>query len=257
MKYGLRPRRPPATPCAQCAVRKMALFRHVPLDRLEWTQEYRTQQYVLEPKQHLYHEGDPPYELYTIYSGWVKLYKVLENGKKQVLRFALPGDFIGFQSDLEGPLKHTAVALTQCILCAFPKARLAELFRGHQQLSSELLMIHARDMGLCHEHLLSTGARSARERIAFLLLELYHRLALLGHFRADTADEKGLKVPITQEDIAEACGLTAIHVNRTLKQMRDERLISCANGHLVVMNEQALNRIAHFDPKLLERSTLI
>lgn len=235
----------------------MALFRHVPREKLEWTQEFRSAQCVLKARQHLYQEGDPPHEVYTLYSGWVKLYKVLKNGKKQALRFALPGDFLGFQSEVNGQLGHSAVALTQCTLCVFPRTRLAKLFRAQPDLAEELLMIHARDMGLCHEHLLSTGARTARESIAFLLLELYHRLRLLGRFRDDTVDNQGFKVPITQEDIAEACGLTAIHVNRTLRQMRDERLISCANGHLLIMNEAALNQIAHFDPRLLERSALI
>ncbi len=257
MKHGRMIKPPPLTPCRECAVRRLALFRNVPLDRLEWTQEYRTAQYRLAAKQSLYRQGERLDELYTVYSGWVKLYKILDNGKKQVLRFALPGDFLGFQGYLDRPIGHSAVTLTACTLCTFPRDRLMALFRQDPQLATDLMMIQVRDMSFCQEHLVSTGSRNARERIAFLLLELYHRLRLIGQFQGDASDAGGLEVPITQEDIAEACGLTPIHVNRTLRQLRDEQLISCANGHLRVMNQAALTEMANFDPGLLDCGTLV
>lgn len=255
MSLELTDRQGEHTKCIECPVRKMALFKRVPEKNLEWTQDYRSTQLVLPSKKHLYQEGDKPRYVYTLFSGWVKLYKTLANGKKQVLRFAMPGDFLGFQGSFSGPVLHSAQALTQSVLCAFPRDNILSLFEAEPKIASEMILMNARDMNICQEHLLSTGVRNARERIAFLLLEIFYRLKILGQFRAEGLAENTVAVPITQEDIAEAVGMTQIHVNRTLQQMKDDGLLLCANQKLVVLNEPALTEIASFDPKLFEYHT--
>ncbi|HHJ20879.1 MAG TPA: Crp/Fnr family transcriptional regulator [Gammaproteobacteria bacterium] len=256
MSLELTDRQGEHTKCNECPIRKMALFKRVPAKNLEWTQDYRSTQLVLPAKKHLYQEGDKPKYVYTLFSGWVKLYKTLANGKKQVLRFALPGDFLGFQGDFSGPVLHSAQALTQSVLCAFPRNRILSLFEAEPTIASEMILMNARDMNVCQEHLLSTGVRNARERIAFLLLEIYYRLKVLNQFATEGLPENTVHVPITQEDIAEAVGMTQIHVNRTLQQMKEEGLLLCANQKLVVLNEQALIEMASFDPKLFEQQVM-
>jgi CRP-like cAMP-binding protein len=237
-------------------MRKMALFNRVPRDQLDWTQDYRAGQYHLKSKDYLYREGDEHDSVYTLFDGFVKLYKTLENGKIQVMRFASPGDLLGFQGDCTGPMHHGAQALTDCLLCAFPKDRLSKMLCEHMEVASEMITKNARIMAVCQEHLLSTGARNARERIAFTLFELNHRMKMLAKFRSDRGVPSTVYLPLTQEDLADAVGLTPIHVNRTLKKMKDEKLIQCGKGKIIVLDADALQKIACFDVRLLETATV-
>jgi len=242
----------PLTQCTDCPIRKMALFKDVSFEHLSWTQDHRDTQYSLKAKDYLYLEGDKPEFVYTLYSGWIKLYKSLGNGKKQVLRFALPGDFLGFQGSSEGAMLHSAQALDDCVVCAFPRDRIQELFCQEPAIGNEMILMNARVMSVCQEYLLSTGVRNAQERIAFLLLELFNRLHLLGRFRDESISENSALVPITQEDISEAVGMTQIHVNRMLRQMKEDNLLSCANGRLKILDRDALLKLANANPVLLE-----
>ena len=242
----------PYTQCADCAMRKMALFNRVPHEQLDWTQDYRAGQYKLKSKDSLYLEGDEHDNIYTLFDGFVKLYKTLENGKIQVMRFASPGDLLGFQGDLSGPMHHGAQALTDCLLCSFPKDKVNKMLSKHMEIASEMITKNARIMAVCQEHLLSTGARNARERVAFTLLELNHRMKRLQQFRSDGGLSKTIYLPLTQEDLADAVGLTSIHVNRTLRKMKIEKIINCGKGNIVVLNEQALQEITCCDMRLFE-----
>lgn len=243
----MKNRQGPQTKCIECPVRKMALFKNVPEDRLSWTQEYRRAQQVVGPKEHLYMEGDDAPYVYTVYSGWVKLYKMLNNGKKQVLRFALPGDFIGFQGELLAPMRHSAQALTNTVVCAFPRARVLDMFEQEPSVATEMIRMNAIMMDTCQEYLLSNGVRNAKQRISFLLLDLYTRLSLLDQFRPEFTEDSAIPIPITQDDIADAVGMTPIHVNRTLNQMKMEGLVRCANHKLEIRNHQALAKLADYD----------
>jgi CRP-like cAMP-binding protein len=244
-------------PCAECAIRKSALFRPVSEENLDWTQGYRAAQMRLPAQAHLYREGDSPEYCWTLYDGWVKLYKTLVTGKRQILRFAMAGDFLGFQPDLGGPMGHAAQALTDCTLCAFPRGRLTELFQARPEVATQFAWMAARDMRLCQEHLAGMGKKSARERIAYLLLEICHRQRQIARATGRLVPGDRVPVPITQEDIADAVGLTPVHVSRTLSQMRGERLIACAKGEIVIMDEDALTEIAEFDPQVLEAQPLL
>ena len=96
------------TVCADCSIRRLALFHGVPEADLEWTQAFRSGQYKVKARREVYREAQPGEYLFTIYHGWFALYKTLNNGKRQILRIALPGDMIGFQPDFDAPLNHSA-----------------------------------------------------------------------------------------------------------------------------------------------------
>ncbi len=247
----------PQTACSECPIRRMALFKNVPWEQLAWTQDYRSAQNRIRAKSFLYCEGEEHAFVYTLFDGCVKLYKTLDNGKIQGMRFALPGDFLGFQGDLSGPMHHGAQALTDCVLCAFPKRNISKLLCEHPEVASELIMKNARVMAFCQEHLLSTGARSAVERIAFSLVELNHRMKQVRQFCSSLAGSDELRLPLTQEDLADAVGLTPIHVNRMLKQLRDDNLIVCGKGRITVVDEERLKEIAKFDPDLISSGHIL
>lgn len=240
----------PETKCAECPVRRMALFKKVPADKLAWTQGYRTSQSNIEARHHLYHEGQTHPYVYTLYDGCLKLYKTLANGKVQAMRFASPGDFIGFQGDLTDKMHHGAIAITDCVVCAFPREKVSRMLCEHPEIATELITKNARMQAFCQEHLLSTGARSAIESIAFTLVELNHRLTTLRKFQDSTIFTEPETLPITQEDLADAVGITPIHVNRTLRQLREQDLIFCGKGQIKILDEPALRELANFDPQL-------
>ena len=251
MGRSLSPVPEPTMKCVACPIRRMALFKRVPADKLEWTQDYRINQFRLKSRQDLYQEGEAHEYVYTLYDGCIKLYKTLKNGKIQAMRFASPGDFLGFQADLSDRMHHGAQAVTDCVLCSFPRERVSRMLCEHPEIASELIVKNARVMAFCQEHLLSTGARSARESIAFTLVELNHRLRTLKQFNPDSQCFDIDTIPLTQEDLADAAGITPIHVNRTLKQLREENLIFCGKGKIKILDESALQEIAHFDPAMV------
>lgn len=234
----------------------MALFKNVPWEQLEWTQNYCSAQGIIPAKTFLYNEGENHEFVYTLFDGCVKLYKTLDNGRIQAMRFALPGDFLGFQGDLTGPMHHGAQTMTETVLCAFPKQQISRMLCEHSEIASELIMKNARVMAICQEHLLSTGAKNARERIAFTLIEFNHRMQLLRRFVPVDPPSDKLYLPLAQEDLADAVGLTPIHVNRTLKQLKDEELLQCGKGKIAVLNEDELTKIAKYNPNLISNGEI-
>lgn len=241
----------PHQKCLICPVRERALFNGVPEEQLEWTQSYRSYQVEVSPKQNIYLEGESSTHAYTLFDGWASIYKTLPNGKRQILRFALPGDFLGFQPDLEGPMRYGVSAITRVVLCAFPRSGLTEMFKNNKDLALQMALLNARYMELCQHHLMGAGRQSAIERIAFLLLELYYRSRVQAGVEGES-----IPFPICQEEVADAVGLTTVHVNRTLKEMRAEGLLECAARKLVIKDEPRLSEIANFDKSIIEKQML-
>ena len=255
VRNGFRVMPEPHPKCATCPVRRRALFNGVSEENLEWTERFRSYQTEAPAKHNIFLEGEPAAHAYTLFSGWAAIYKTLPNGKRQIMRFALPGDFLGFQADLEGPLVYGAVAVTGCVLCAFPRSNLKQMLRENQGLGMQMAVLNARYMELCQYHLMGTGRQSAKERIAFLLLELFYRSRLqIGDVDSDAAS---IPFPICQEEIADAVGLTTVHVNRTLKEMKAEGLVECTSRRLTIRDEQRLLEISNFDKSLVESQLLL
>lgn len=234
------------TECTQCPIREMALFRGVPLDRLDWTQKYRDQQFVIPQKTRLYSEGTKPDYVYTLFDGWMALYQSSKSGKRQILRFALPGDFLGFQASANGIISHSVSALSTSIVCGFPRSILREMFEDQPMLALSLARMESRDMSLCQHHQAFSSRKDAHESIAFLLLELYHRSRILISKDYDPKTNS-IVFPLTQEDIGDAVGLTNVHVNRVLRQFNKCGLIQCQRKRLQILDEEKLSEIGEFD----------
>ena len=232
------------TVCAECSVRRLALFHGVPETELEWTQAYRSEQYRVKARKEIYRESQPGDFLFTLYHGWVAIYKNLDNGKRQILRIALPGDIIGFQPHFDGPMSHSAMSLTDVVLCAFPRKLLPDLFRKNQAVAKRLAELNARDMNICQSRLLTIGQQAAIERIAFFCSELFYRMKTIYNNERDQT----ISFPLSQEDIGDATGLTKIHVNRTLRTLREQGLMEIASKQLTVHDVDELSRLGNFDP---------
>lgn len=247
-KNGIEVLPTPHQQCADCPVRHRALFSNLSDERLAWAEKYRANQVRVPAKNILFVEGKTASHAYTLFDGWVAVYKTLPNGTRQITRFALPGDFLGFQSDLDGPMSYAAVSITDCVLCAFPRTSLRTLLLEYPEVAAEMTTLNARYLELCEYHLMGAGRQSALERVAFLLLELYYRTQMQAGI-ADRGD--GMPFPICQEEIADAVGLTTVHVNRVLKKMREQGLVEFTSRRLRITDEPRLVERAHFSRELL------
>lgn len=247
----------PLTDCNECPVREMALFKGVSENNLNWTQNFRKEQIQIAARSKIFQEGETHDFVYTLFSGWGILYKtVSNNGKRQILRFLLPGDLIGYQTNASGVISHSAGTITQSVLCAFPRAKLNPMLKENPELAIRLVNMESRDMSLCQNHLMAAGRKTAKESIAFLLMELFYRVQYQASDNYHSA-EKMIDFPITQEDIGDALGLTNVHVNRVIKELVSENLVSCHKKKLVIFDEKVLCEIAEFTPDMIAPHPLI
>jgi CRP/FNR family transcriptional regulator len=239
--------------CATCPIRGRALFQPLSQGEVELVAHFRSEDRVVHGATDLYRQGEPCSELYTLFDGWAFLYKLLEDGRRQILKFCLPGDFLGFQPDLETPRVHSAHAVTDVALCVFPRPNLLHMFGEHPKLGISLTWITAHDQALSYEHLTNVGRRSAKERLAYLLLELFYRAREV----TEPDSEGGIFFPLTQEHLADALGLTPIHVNRTLRELRGEGVVELGGRRLKVPDPGALEEELGFNAHLLRPRRMI
>jgi CRP-like cAMP-binding protein len=178
--------------------------------------------------------------------GFACRFKDLSQGQRQIQEIHVAGDYL----DLHGfPLKtldHHVGALTGVRLAIIPHDALRRITETHPHLTRMLWFSTLLDAAVQREWILSVGRRSALSRIAHLVCELCLRLGVVG-----LATTAGYKLPLTQTDIADATGLTPVHVNRMLKRLRDDGLLTFRNGDVQVHDWEAVQRIAEFDPSYL------
>jgi CRP-like cAMP-binding protein len=184
--------------------------------------------------------------LFVLIDGVAIRYRILHDGRRQVLNIALPGDFIGFPSTFFEKALYSVTALTQSIIAPVPFRTLLALFDRHPRLAAAIFWSFACEAAMYAEHLIDVGRRSALERVSHFLLELLTRLKIIG-----LADERSFRMPLTQELIADALGLSVPHVNRTLRQLRDDELVSIEGSVVIIKNVEALSALADFEKSYL------
>jgi len=194
----------------------------------------------------IYSIGDRCRAVHIVMDGWVALYDLLHDGRRQILQFVLPGALLGFDSDPGAVATYGAEALTDTVVGTISYAALALLARAHPEIGMQFAELIARDRNLSFDHLTSIGRRCARERVARLLLELFIRCSAQwpGHRAVE------MQLPLTQEHIADATGLTNIHVNRVLSELRDEGIAQFHYRKLVILDPERLLEVAAIDPHL-------
>src|SRR5215475_983925 len=232
---------PPASgrqvPCEQCPLRPKSVFRNFTDEELAFVSQFKSGEMNAEPGTTLYLEGNNSAHLYTLLSGWAFRYKTLPDGRRQILNFVLPADFIGLQGTVLGEMQHSVEALSDMVLCVFPRERLWELYRGHPSLAFDLTWIASREEQMLDEHLLSIGRRSALERVAFVLLHLFVRAEQVGLARNDT-----IQFPFTQQHLADALGMSLVHTNKTLKRLTATHAVRWRNRTFEILDRDALTR---------------
>jgi CRP-like cAMP-binding protein len=177
--------------------------------------------------------------------------RVLRDGRRQVLNIALPGDFIGFPSAFSQRALYSISALNDCAVAPVPFPQLFSLFDAQPKVAAAIFWSFAREAAMYAEHVIDVGRRSALERIAHFLLELLTRLQVIG-----LADDRSFRMPLTQELIGDALGLSVPHVNRTLRQLRNDELVSIEEHVVIIKDAEALSALADFEGSYLDQFRL-
>ena len=234
--------------CNECSIRKAALFGEMKTEHLDQVRQLRTCQVTYSANEYLYHEGDTPSRTYTVYKGWIALFKILADGSRQILYFALPGDLICFKAKKESLLDHTAIAISDVTLCSFPTERVRQTIAELPELAFAISSINELFTERCHLNLTTIASYSAETKVAYLLLSLYLRESAI-----NTYPDGYVAFPVTQEDIGDALGLTAIHVNRVYQGLRKKGLIECKRRYLRIIDIPEMERVANVDQQSLRQ----
>ena len=224
-----------ATPCPKCPLRKLEIFRKFSSEELAFVSSFKSGELVLDAGSTIFSEGTNSPHLYTILSGWAFKYKTLEDGRRQVLNYALPGDFIGLQASIFESIGHSLEALTDIVLCVFPREKLWTLYENHAGLAFDVTWLAAREENILGEFLVTVGQRRASERIAYVLLQLFQRARQLGLVRGNT-----LALPLTQELLADTIGFSLVHTNKSLKRLRKMGAFNWTGSTFEMVDESKL-----------------
>ena len=191
-------------------------------------------------------EGERPDHVHVILEGWAARYKTLRDGSRQIVAFLIPGDFCDLHVTILGQMDHGIVALTRCRIAYIPSMQLDSLTSDHNGLTKALWWATLVDEGVLREWILNVGRRDAFERIGHLLCELHARMQMVG-----LVEDDRLALPLTQDQLADATGLTPVHVNRTLQRLRAEDLIEIGSGRLAILDVTKLREAVGFDGNYL------
>jgi CRP-like cAMP-binding protein len=192
-------------------------------------------------------EGERPTSCALLLAGCAFRQKVVREGSRQIVSFHFPGEFVDLQGLLLAVNDHNVQALTTCELAVVPKNTLLTLIEQRPTLAQSLWFDTLAEAAIFREWVVNVGRRNARARIAHLLCELVVRLGNTSEGR------RVYYIPITQEQIADATGMTPVHTNRTLQALRKEGLITFSGGRLAVHDWKALRAVAEFSELYLHK----
>lgn len=191
---------------------------------------------------YLVREGDTPAGPTLLVKGLAYRHKVTVEGARQILSVHIPGDMIDLENTLLNVADHSIQALTECEVAVFNKADLLELIDNHGQLAHAMWVDTLIDGSIFREWIVNVGRRTARAGMAHLLCEFARRLEAAG-----LGSPEGYELPMTQEQLADALGLTPVHVNRVLKELDAAGLIERNRRHVGIPDWERLRKEGGFN----------
>ncbi|WP_085310837.1 Crp/Fnr family transcriptional regulator [Planktotalea arctica] len=196
----------------------------------------------------LVHQGQADQAAYILVSGWAYSYKILHDGQRQIVDFQIPGDFLGLRSVVLHVSDHSIEPVTDIEVTEVHASDLFKALSETPRLATAVFWTASRDEAMVVEHLVGIGRRGAAERMAHFLLELGARLSLVG-----MGSKAGYACPLTQYLIADAIGLSAVHVNRVLRQLREQGMVTFRDGHVTFDDYDSLVEFADFEESYLDQ----
>lgn len=225
-------------PCEKCPLQNRPGFRRFSSEELNFIASFKIGELRVAAGNQFLTDGSASPHLYTVLSGWAIRHKSFENGRRQILNIAVAGDFLGLQSSLFSEMTHSVEALTDMILCVFARERIWELYNSQSGLAFDLTWLAAREEQVLADQLANIGQRSAFHRIAHMILLVFDRARIAGLVQGNK-----LALPLTQEHIADAMGLSLVHTNKTLQRLRQTGWLTWDRGILVLKNQAKLREL--------------
>jgi len=241
-----------ATACRTCPLRKLPMFQALDAEELAFVERFKSGELTVEAGTTVLLEGSSSPQLMTALRGMGLRYKTLPDGRRQVINFVFPGDFIGLQAAVMGEMQHSVEATSAMTLCVFKRADLWTLFRSYPGRAFDLTWLAAIEEHLLGETLAYVGQRSALSRIAWALVRLYRRAEAL-----ELVVNRAAPMPYRQQDLADALGLSLVHTNKTLRRLQDRQLATWHDSKLTIRDMAKLAEIGDIDLEPLPQRPLI
>ena len=202
---------------------------------------------VVNPRSDVLRQGDVPTVAHVLLDGHTYRYRLLHDGRRQITAVLVPGEICDLEAVMWGRADYSVGALTKCVLGEIPAEQVADPVALRPEMGRALWRRVLRDEAISREWLVSMGRRSALERVAHLLCELRVRMESVGLARAEEYD-----LDFTQMELSDILGLSAVHINRVLQQLRKTGLIQLSGGIVNILNLPTLEVVAGFDPTYLQ-----
>ena len=232
-------------PCEKCPLRTYPVLRDFTPEELEFTSSFKSGELSVEAGANLLLQGTNAAHLYTVLSGWAFRYKTLPDGRRQILNYALPADFLGLQGSVADEMQHSVEALTDMLLCVFPREKLWDLYTRYPTLAFDVTWLAAREEQILEEQLLSVGRRTSLERAAYVLLHLFVRAEEVGLTKGNK-----IQFPFTQQHLADTLGMSLVHMNKTLKRLAATKTVRWKDKVFEILDREALAQLAGYEGTL-------
>ena len=203
---------------------------------------------VIDPRQDIIKEDDKPDYVHLILDGWAARYKVLPNGNRSIMAYLIPGDLCDVHVTLLNQMDHSISTLSTCRIAFIPRETMYEIMCGDGQLSRAIWWSILVDQAILREWLVTVGQRSAAKRVAHLICEMLLRSKAVG-----LTEDSSFDLPLTQEELADTMGISAVHMNRTLQELRSQGLITNKGKRMIVNDAERLFAFADFNPNYLHQ----
>jgi CRP-like cAMP-binding protein len=232
--------------CAESPlVAKLETVANLPLEDREALAALCANARELGARRNVIREGDRPDHVHLIIDGWAARYKLLPDGSRQITAFLIPGDFCDLHVTILGEMDHSIATLTRARVAYIPRGRM-EALTDRPQIAKAFWWATLVDEAVLRAWVVNVGRRDAYEAIGHLMCELYLRMRNVG-----LTSDHSYDLPLTQEELGDALGLTPVHVNRVLQRMRADKLISLSRGALTIHDYRALEKASGFNPNYL------
>ena len=226
----------PCSPCAACPVRSLAICAGLSTDQLPELEKIVTHS-VVKPGAKIFNEGENAAYRYILTAGCVRIYKLLGDGRRQIIGFLFPGDFLGLAIGDE--YAYGAEAVAESRLCRFPRRELEHLFSSYPKMEKHLLDAASHELAIAQEQMVLLGRKRAEEKVVTMLLTLSTRARRRGEA------EDPVYLPMTRGDLGDYLGLTMETVSRTITDLKTAGLIAQEERHYVrLLDPQRLQEIA-------------
>jgi len=192
-------------------------------------------------------EGDRPENVHLLLEGWASRYKLLSNGERPIMAFLIPGDLCDMHVSLLNQMDHSISTLSPCKVAFIPFKTMAGLLEN-QRLARALWWATLVDEAILREWLVTVGHRSAERRLAHLICEMLLRSRAVG-----LTDDDSFELPLTQEELGATMGLSTVHINRTMQELRGQGLISSKGRRMTVLDPERLMALSEFNANYLHQ----